>query len=161
MFAMVVDRGRLLGARCPGGEIRTRNCAAVPDGLASRRTFKDTDQHPLQPYLRLTAEVPFRHKPSFRIPAERASIHDPALHRLNASFYPPMEPCLLGDTTQWGRKKEPVFVVSIFLLLDKKLVNFFTYIKASISYNSVYLISACLENFAVTVTLNILFLPVK
>ena len=161
MFAMVVDRGRLLGARCPGGEIRTRNCAAVPDGLASRRTFKDTDQHPLQPHLRLTAEVPFRHKPSFRIPTERASIHDPALHRLNASFYPPMEPCLLGDTTQWGRKKEHFSLWASFYYLIRNWWIFFTYIKASISYNSVYLISACLENFAVTVTLNILFLPVK
>jgi len=31
----------------------------------------------------------------------------------------------------------------------------------SVSYNSVYLILACVENFAVAVTLNILCLPVK
>jgi len=42
---------------------------------------------------------------------------------------------------------------------------FFTYLSLkenrSISYNSVYLILAYVENFAATVTLNILCLPVK
>ena len=41
----------------------------------------------------------------------------------------------------------------------QELVNFFTYIKESISYNTVYL--ACAKNFAVTVTLIILCSPIE
>ena len=44
-------------------------------------------------------------------------------------------------------------------------MNFFTYVRPkesrSISYNYVYLILACVKNFAATVTLNVLRLPVK
>jgi len=40
-------------------------------------------------------------------------------------------------------------------------MNFFAYIRPkesrSVSYNSVYLILACVENFAATVTLNVLY----
>ena len=56
------------------------------------------------------------------------------------------------------------FVCSIFNTWQK-LVIFFTYIRPkesrSISYNSVYLILACVKNFAATVTVNILCLPVE
>jgi len=38
--------------------------------------------------------------------------------------------------------------LGIFFNTLQKLVNFFTYIKESISYNSVYLILACIKNFA-------------
>ena len=44
-------------------------------------------------------------------------------------------------------------------------MNVFTYIRPkenrSINYNSVYLILACVKNFAATVTLKVLCLPVK
>ena len=55
--------------------------------------------------------------------------------------------------------------VCIFFSTWQKLVNFFTSIKPeesrSVNYNSMYLILACVESFAATVTLNILCFPVK
>jgi len=58
------------------------------------------------------------------------------------------------------KKRNQFSFVCIFLVLDRKLWIFFTYIRRkesrSISYNSVYLILACIENFVATVTLNIL-----
>jgi len=57
------------------------------------------------------------------------------------------------------QEKNHFSFVCIFLVLDQKLVNFFTHIRPKeskfISYNSVYLILACVENFAATVILNI------
>jgi len=48
-----------------------------------------------------------------------------------------------------AEKSEPVFIfVCIFFNTRQKLVNFFAYIKESISYNSVYSILACVKNFA-------------
>ena len=49
--------------------------------------------------------------------------------------------------TPWGRKKEPIFVCVHFLMLDRNWWIFFTCIKESISYNYVYLILACANNF--------------
>ena len=58
------------------------------------------------------------------------------------------------------QKKESIFLYVHLFSVCQKLLNFlFTYIRPkesrSISYNSVYLILACAENFAVTVTLDI------
>ena len=50
--------------------------------------------------------------------------------------------------TPWGRKKIQFSFVWIFFNTWRRLVNFFTYIKESISYNCVYLILACVKNFA-------------
>ena len=60
-----------------------------------------------------------------------------------------------------AEKKNQFSFVNIFFNTWQKLVNFFTYIEESISYNSVYLILACVKNFTVTATLNVLCLPVK
>jgi len=57
----------------------------------------------------------------------------------------------------WDR--EPFSFACIFLILDRNWWFFSTYIRPkesrSISYNSVYLISACVKNFAATVTLDV------
>jgi len=63
------------------------------------------------------------------------------------------------------KKRNRFSFLCIFFGTWRKLANFFTYIRPresrSISYNSVHFISAWAENFAATVTLNILYLPVK
>ena len=69
-------------------------------------------------------------------------------------------------STPWGRKKEPIFFcVHLVSYLTETGEFFSTYIRPkesrSISYNSVYLILICVENFAATVKLNILCLTVK
>jgi len=74
--------------------------------------------------------------------------------------------CLLACYyTVWQNKGTKFSFVCICFTALQTLVNFFTQIRPkqsrSISYNSVYLIFACVENFAATVTLNILYLPVK
>jgi len=62
-------------------------------------------------------------------------------------------------------KKEPIVFCIYLFCTWQKLVNSFTYTRLkeirSISYNCVYLILVCVENFAATVTLNVLSLPVK
>ena len=59
------------------------------------------------------------------------------------------------------QKKDQFSLVCILFSTRKKLVNVFTYIRpresGSISYNSVYLILAYVDNFAVTETLNIFY----
>jgi len=45
------------------------------------------------------------------------------------------------------RKRSQFSFVCLFFNARQKLVNFFTYIKESISYNSVYLVLACVKNF--------------
>ena len=57
-------------------------------------------------------------------------------------------------------EKEPVLCASV-LNTWHKLVNLFTYIEEIISYNSVYLILACVKNFAVTVTLKHFMFPMS
>ena len=68
-----------------------------------------------------------------------------------------LNPCFIY--TPWSRKKDQFSLVCILFSTRKKLVNVFTYIRpresGSISYNSVYLILAYVDNFAVTETLNI------
>ena len=59
------------------------------------------------------------------------------------------------------QKKGTNFLLSVpFLVLDRNCRIFFTYIRPkesrSISYSSVYLISACVENSTGTATLNFL-----
>jgi len=49
-------------------------------------------------------------------------------------------------STSRGRIKNQFLCVRLFIAWQN-LVNFFTYIKESISYNSVYLILACVTNF--------------
>jgi len=50
--------------------------------------------------------------------------------------------------TPWSRKRNQFCFVCVFLNTWQKLVNFFTYIKESRCYNSLYLILACVKNFA-------------
>jgi len=58
-------------------------------------------------------------------------------------------------------EKETDFLLCASFNTRQKQVIFFTYIKESISYNKMYLILARVKNFAATVTLNTLCLPVK
>jgi len=51
------------------------------------------------------------------------------------------------QTQSEAEKKEPIFFCVHLFNVWQKLVNFFVYIKESISYNSVYLILACVKNF--------------
>jgi len=64
-----------------------------------------------------------------------------------------------------AEKRNQFSLACIFLVLDRNWWFFSHKIRPkksrSISYNSVYLILACVENFATTVTLNILCLLVK
>ena len=46
-----------------------------------------------------------------------------------------------------AEKKEPISLVCMFFNTSQKLVIFFTYIKDSIDYNSVYLNLACINIF--------------
>ena len=63
------------------------------------------------------------------------------------------------------QKKEPFFFCMHLSEYLTETDEFFTYIRPmerrSIGYNSVYLILACVKNFAATVTLNVLCLPVR
>jgi len=68
---------------------------------------------------------------------------------------------LQSNTNTVRYKKGTSFLLcASFLIFDRNWWIFFTYIRPkesrSISYNSVYLILACVENFAATVTLNVL-----
>jgi len=63
---------------------------------------------------------------------------------------------LVHTSHREAENKEPIFFRVHLFSTWQKPVNFFTYTYSrSISYNSVYLISACVENSAATVTLNI------
>jgi len=70
-----------------------------------------------------------------------------------------------ADLHRDAEKRNQFSFACIFFNTGQKLANFFTYIRLkesrSISYNSVYLILARVENFAATMTLNVLCLPVK
>jgi len=56
-----------------------------------------------------------------------------------------------SSNTPWGRKKKPIFFCVHLFSTWQKLLNFFTYIRptesTSISYNSVYLILAYVDDF--------------
>ena len=84
-----------------------------------------------------------------------------ATNRHQTASSPPTSACLCAcSATSWAAHPANSESKS-FSILDKNWWIFFTYIEESISYNFAYLILACIENFAVTVTLNILRLPVK
>ena len=70
----------------------------------------------------------------------------------------------IGNNIHHEAKKNNFLLCASFLVLDRNWwISSHTLglSKVPISYNSVYFILACVENFAVTVTLNILCLPVK
>ena len=79
--------------------------------------------------------------------------------RVSATYLPHMH--AIVEYTLWGKKRNQLSFVCVFLNTWEKLLIFFTYIKESIRYNSVYLILACVENVAATVTWNILYFAIK
>jgi len=123
-------------------------CLGLPGWAGTRRNI-----HPLTPILFI--RHPYQLPPSttiYSILLVQFTCLTVLFHNLSPG---PLWSFSLSEAQYTMRQKKNQFsFVSIYFNAWPKLVNFFTYIKKSISYNSEYLVLACFKNFVMKLKFN-------